>query len=48
MEMRWNARRPMGLTGLPAEALPGAAGTSAWPGCSVGPPIDGLEPAGVF
>ena len=22
MEMRWNARRPMGLTGLPDEALP--------------------------
>jgi len=47
MEMRWNARRPMGMTGLPPEAL------------AVDPPtrlawllgrmtIDGLEPAGIF
>ncbi len=47
MEMRWNARRPMGLTGLPAEAL------------ALPPPrrlawllgrieIPGLEPAGVM
>ena len=37
MEMRWNARRPMGLTGLPACGARGAATRRAWPGCSAGP-----------
>ena len=44
-EMRWNARRPMGLTGLPAEALRATpADRLAW--LLDRGSIDGLEPAG--
>lgn len=47
MEMRWNARRPMGLTGLPDEALRAPPNVRlAW---LLGrTTIEGLEPAGVF
>jgi maleylpyruvate isomerase len=47
MEMRWNARRPMGLTGLPDEALRAPPHVRlAW---LLGrTTIEGLEPAGVF
>ena len=48
MEMRWNARRPMGMTGLPAEAarqLP-PHDRLAWLLGRV--EIEGLEPAGIF
>jgi len=47
LEMRWNARRPMGMTGLPAEALAADPPTRlAWLlGRTV---IDGLAPAHVF
>ena len=47
MEMRWNARRPMGLTGLPDEALRAPPPVRlAW---LLGrTTIEGLEPAGVF
>jgi hypothetical protein len=34
--MRWNARRPVGLAGLPAEALRARAAPTGRPGCSVG------------
>ena len=33
MEMRWNARRPMGLTGLPPSRWR-CRPRPAWPGCS--------------
>lgn len=47
MEMRWNARRPMGLTGLPSEALAVDPTTRlAWLFGRV--EIEGLEPAGVL
>lgn len=47
LEMRWNARRPMGLTGLPPEALAVAPPVRlAWLlGRTV---IEGLPPAGIF
>jgi maleylpyruvate isomerase len=47
MEMRWNARRPMGMTGLPHEALRAPPHVRlAW---LLGrTAIEGLEPAGVF
>lgn len=47
LEMRWNARRPMGLTGLPEQArqeLPHVR--LAWLLGRV--TIDGLDPAGIF
>ncbi len=47
MEMRWNARRPMGLTGLPPEALAVDPTTRlAWLFGRV--EIEGLAPAGVL
>jgi maleylpyruvate isomerase len=47
MEMRWNARRPMGLTGLPPEALAADPPMRlAWLYGRVDLP--GLPPAGVF
>jgi maleylpyruvate isomerase len=47
MEMRWNARRPMGLTGLPDAALRAPPHVRlAWLLGRAG--IDGLGPAGVF
>ncbi len=47
MEMRWNARRPMGLTGLPPEALAADPTTRlAWLFGRV--EIEGLAPAGVL
>jgi len=47
MEMRWNARRPMGLTGLPAEALAVEPATRlAWLFGRV--ELDGLAPASIF
>lgn len=47
MEMRWNARRPMGMTGLPPAALAASpAQRLAW---LLGrAPIPGLDPAGVM
>ena len=45
-EMRWNARRPMGMTGLPPGRCRPRRPTG-WPGCWTGPSIDGLEPAGI-
>ncbi len=47
MEMRWNARRPMGMTGLPDAALKAPPHTRlAW---LLGrAEIDGLDPAGIF
>lgn len=47
LEMRWNARRPMGLTGLPAAALAAPPPVRlAW---LLGrATIDGLAPAGIF
>lgn len=47
LEMRWNARRPMGMTGLPPEALAADPPTRlAW---LLGrTTIDGLPPAGIF
>lgn len=47
MQMLWAARRPMGLTALPAAALSAAPATRlAW---LLGrATIDGLEPAGIF
>ena len=47
MEMRWNARRPMGMTGLPETALAAPPHTRlAW---LLGrAEIDGLDPAGIF
>lgn len=47
MEMRWNARRPMGMTGLPPEALAADPTTRlAW---LLGrTEIDGLAPAAIF
>ena len=47
MEMRWNARRPMGLTGLPdtARQLPPHV-RLAWLLGRVA--VEGLEPAGIF
>ena len=46
MEMRWNARRPMGMTGLPeaAKRLPPHT-RLAWLLGRI--EIDGLEPAGI-
>ena len=47
MEMRWNARRPMGLTGLPPAALAADPATRlAWLFGRVDLP--GLAPAGIF
>ena len=47
LEMRWNARRPMGLTGLPPAALAAPEPHRlAW---LLGrAEIDGLDPAGVL
>ena len=47
MEMRWNARRPMGMTGLPdaAKRLPPHI-RLAWLLGRV--EIEGLDPAGVY
>jgi maleylpyruvate isomerase len=47
MEMRWSARRPMGMTGLPDAALQAPPSTRlAW---LLGrAEIDGLAPAGIF
>ncbi len=47
MEMRWNARRPMGMTGLPPEALAAAPQDRlAWLYGRIDLP--GLEPAGIM
>jgi maleylpyruvate isomerase len=47
LEMRWNARRPMGMTGLPAAALQLPPNTRlAWLLGRLH--VDGLEPAGVI
>lgn len=47
MEMRWNARRPMGMTGLPRQALAAAPHDRlAWLYGRIDLP--GLEPAGIM